>query len=305
MNEPHPTRPSAMNAKPLSRSLALALALGLSLAPSGLIRAATTIDPANPYAYAANAGWIHCRGDTNNGAVIGEYVCSGYLWAANLGWIHLGSGNPANGIQYQNNSSADYGVNHDGLGNLRGYAWGANIGWISFENTGAPKVDLWTGRLSGYVWSANCGWISLSNAIAQVRTLAIRPGADSDGDGIPDAWELSYTNNLSAFSASSDSDGDGVSDLGEYVAGTHPLDAADFLRITSFVRGLLGDPTRLDMQWSSKPSRFYAIQRSLKLASDPFTDMAVFPWPGINNAAWLDAATNAFYRVRAFRPLTP
>ena len=37
----------------------------------------------------------------------------------------LGSGAPANGIQYQNNSAGDFGVNRDGLGNLRGHAWGA------------------------------------------------------------------------------------------------------------------------------------------------------------------------------------
>src|SRR6476661_8052620 len=128
--------------------------------------AATTIDAANKYAYGANLGWVDWRGDTNNGAVIGEYVCSGYIYSANVGWINLGSGAPANQIQYQNNSAADFGVNTDPFGNLRGYAYGANIGWINFENTGAPKVDLFTGKFSGYIYSANCGWISLSNAFA-------------------------------------------------------------------------------------------------------------------------------------------
>ncbi|MEY2429594.1 MAG: hypothetical protein QOJ40_2479, partial [Verrucomicrobiota bacterium] len=108
-------------------------------------QAATTIDPVNEYAYGANIGWMDWRGDTNNGAVIGEYVCSGYIYAANVGWINLGSGSPTNGIYYHNVSGNDFGVNQDGLGNLRGYAYGANIGWINFENTGAPKVDLRSG----------------------------------------------------------------------------------------------------------------------------------------------------------------
>ena len=64
--------------------------------------ATTTIDAANHYAYGANFGWMDWRGDTNNGAVIGEYVCSGYLYSANVGWINLGSGSPPNGIYYQN-----------------------------------------------------------------------------------------------------------------------------------------------------------------------------------------------------------
>jgi len=128
--------------------------LGL-LAALARLPAATTIDAANRYAYAAN-----------------------------VGWLDLGNGAPANQIQYQNNSAADFGVNQDGLGNLRGYAYGANIGWISFENTGAAKVDLLTGRFTGSAWSANCGWISLSNALAYVQTDTIQKGALAP-DGLP------------------------------------------------------------------------------------------------------------------------
>jgi len=128
--------------------------LGL-LAALARLPAATTIDAANRYAYAAN-----------------------------VGWLDLGNGAPANQIQYQNNSAADFGVNQDGLGNLRGYACGANIGWISFENTGAAKVDLLTGRFTGSAWSANCGWISLSNALAYVQTDTIQKGALAP-DGLP------------------------------------------------------------------------------------------------------------------------
>src|SRR5688572_11626374 len=82
--------------------------------------AAPTINATNKWSYGANIGWVDWRGDTNNGAVIGESVCAGYLYAANVGWIHLGSGAPTNGIQYQNLAAGDFGVNHDGLGNLRG-----------------------------------------------------------------------------------------------------------------------------------------------------------------------------------------
>jgi hypothetical protein len=119
---------------------ALALVSAFSLQPLALVLAATTVDSANQYAWGANVGWMDGRGDVANGAVIGEYVCAGYLYAANLGWISLGDGSPASGVQYQNASAGDYGVNRDSLGNLRGYAWGANIGWVAFESTGAPMV---------------------------------------------------------------------------------------------------------------------------------------------------------------------
>src|SRR6476646_6152789 len=71
--------------------------------------AASSINVTNKYAYGANVGWIDARVNTNAGAVIGEFVCSGYLYGANVGWIHLGSNAPANGIQYQNSSAIDYG----------------------------------------------------------------------------------------------------------------------------------------------------------------------------------------------------
>src|SRR5688572_4683280 len=151
--------------------------LFLALAAVTSAGAATTINAVNHFGYGANIGWMDWRGDVANGAVIGEYICTGSIYAANVGWISLGSGTPTNGIRYQNNSASDYGVNHDGAGNLRGYAYGANIGWITFTNRDAgggtyegPKVDLITGRMSGFLWSANCGWISLSNAFAFVQT---------------------------------------------------------------------------------------------------------------------------------------
>ena len=153
-------------------TLLLALASLLNTAS-----AATTINSANKFAYGANIGWMDWRGDVASGAVIGEFVCSGFIYSANVGWIHLGDGTPGNGIRYQNLSAGDFGVNHDGAGTLSGFAYGANIGWIHFTNSYAgggsfdgPQVDLRTGKLSGFVWSANCGWISLRDAFAFVQT---------------------------------------------------------------------------------------------------------------------------------------
>jgi hypothetical protein len=275
---------------------------------------ATTINSTNRFAYGANIGWLDWRGDTNNGAVIGEYVCSGHIYAANAGWIDLGGGFPADGIRYQNNTSSDFGVNHDGTGNLSGYAWGANIGWIIFTNgtatgllavTNQPRVDLKTGKLSGYVYSANCGWIGLSNAFAHVQTQSIQPGADTDTDGIADAWELTYAGSLRVFDAGSDSDGDGVSDRNEYLADTSPLDPDDFLRITEITRGIFG-PTYVTLLWTSKPTRCYAVQQRPDLdIGSSWMDKIAIPFPGASNVGFDDFSDKHFYRIRAFKPLLP
>lgn len=263
----------------------------------------STIDATNQFSYGANIGWIGWRGDIVNGAVIGEYICTGSLYSANVGWISLGSGTPANGIQYKNNSTADFGVNHDGLGNLRGFAYSANVGWINFETNGAPTVDLITGKLSGYIYSANCGWISLSNAFAYVQTDTIQQGALAP-NGLPIAWLLS-TFGTTNVNANADADGDGMSNAQEYLAGTDPNSINSSLKITAVTRGV-PTPTSTTVNWTSVNTRFYYVQERTSLTSGAWVDYAGVPTLGWNSASFADPnLTNDFFRVRAYRPLMP
>src|SRR5271155_601741 len=150
----------------------------LILHPSSFVVAATTIDTNNAYAYGANIGWVNAFADGTNGAVMGQFYCSGYIYSANVGWICLGASNgPVNGYSYSNIASNDWGVNNVGGGQLAGMAYGANIGWITFEQTyGLPTVNLLNGQLTGYAYSANVGWISLSNSFAVLQTDTLSPG---------------------------------------------------------------------------------------------------------------------------------
>jgi hypothetical protein len=275
----------------------------LALAALSPARGATTIDTTNRYAYAANLGWVDWAADTNHGAVIGEYICSGNLYAANVGWISLGSGSPVNQIQYQNNSATDFGVNQDGLGNLRGYAFGANIGWINFESTGAPKVNLANGQFSGCVWSANCGWISLSNATAFVQTDSIRQGVLAP-DGLPIAWLLQNfgTTNVNA---NADPDRDGQSNLQEYLAGTDPNNAASVFKINYLNRNVPSH-NYTELGWNSVESRCYAVETAPNLTGGSWTNFFNTPIVGLSSLGFTDLdPTNQLYRVRAYRPLTP
>ena len=269
--------------------------------------AATTINAVNHFAYAANLGWIDARGDVTSGGVIGQYVCSGYLYSANVGWINLGGGAPTNGIYYQNLSAGDFGVNQDGLGNLRGYAYGANIGWINFENTGAAKVDLNTGKFTGYAYSANCGWISLSNASAFVQTDTIAAGADTDGDGIADAWEYQKFGNLTTANATSNFDGDPATDLQEYLADTNPNDPTSYLRITAFNTAPNGSTNALT--WTSALTRLYHVHESLSLSAPVWYDSSlglITPDGATTTRNATDTNTAIrFYRVQAVLPLSP
>lgn len=271
--------------------------------------AATTTDPANHYSYGANFGWADWHGTAangaNNGAVIGEYVCSGYIYSANAGWINLGSGSPANGIYYQNLSANDFGVNQDGLGNLRGYAYAANIGWINFENTGAPTVDMLTGKMSGYVWSANCGWMSLSNAYAYVQTDTISPGVLAP-DGLPSAWLLTYfgTTNVNA---DADPTGKGMTIGQDYLAGTDPNEAGSVLTITG--ASFSSDGSTGTLTWNSVPTRYYYVEETLSLDPADWVENGVgliAPTGSSTTSSITDTnAQDRFYRIQAVRPLIP
>ncbi|MDB6066670.1 MAG: hypothetical protein JWR26_2878 [Pedosphaera sp.] len=298
------SRDANRGSRRLAAKLITGLMLGLGLMSP--VRAGSTIDPIHRYAYGANVGWIDWRGDTTNGAVLGEYVCSGYLYSANVGWINLGSGSPANQIRYQNLPGTDFGVNHDGAGNLSGYAYGANIGWIQFETNGAPKIDLLTGRLSGSVYGANVGWISLNNAYAFVQTDTLSPGI-LDVNGLPIAWELSNFG-VTGIDPNADPDGDGMSNRQEYVAGSNPLAGASGLRITSIKYDL--NHGTVGLTWTSVPTRCYYIEQLPDLNSSNWTDGGIgqiAPDPGATTSRIVFAAgpTQHFYRVRSVLPLSP
>lgn len=265
--------------------------------------AQTTINTSNKYSYAANLGWMDWRGDGTNGAVVSAYVCSGSIYSANVGWINLGSGAPANGIQYQNNSATDFGVNLSNTGKLRGFAYGANIGWINFENLGDPHINLLNGKFGGSVFSANCGWISLSTLFSYVQTDTMQPGVDTDGDGLPDAWELTQYGNL-AGGAGADTDGDGQNSLEEYLAGTNPNNPASVLAITSHTTS---GGTLTTLTWRSEPNRNYFIEQSMDLNSWLDSGLGNIPpaGPTTTEAFTHPYSSKRFFRVRAVNPLAP
>lgn len=273
-----------------------------------VLRADSAIHPTNSYAWAGNAGWVNFRADGINGVVIGEYVCSGYAYAGNFGWIHFGDGAPANGINYQNNSASDFGVNHDGVGNLSGYAYGANIGWVNFgwastNDANRPRFDLATGQFSGFAYSANVGWLNLGSGY--LVTNSVRT-TDADGDGIADEWEMQHFGNLTTTTPSSDADGDGSSDLQEYLAATDPLNLASSFRVQS--QAFTASLTQATIQFSTNATRRYRIMISPDLLMWSDSELGEFaPDSGLSTTRVITfpSGPQKFFRVIASKPLQP
>ena len=274
------------------------LAAAVLVTAAGPARAGSTIDPTTRHGYGANIGWTDWQYDTAapDGVTVENYLLHGKIYAANVGWIDTGNGTPAGGVQYSQ-TGGEWGVNHDGAGNLSGYAYGANIGWIFFDASIAspPRVDLGTGKMTGYAYGANVGWIGLDGI-----TTSFGPGTDSDGDGIADSWEYEMLAaaglpaNLGTLGAG-DSDGDGTSDADEFEADTDPFEAGEVLRITDFVL----TSGAVALQWTHSPRRLYQVKSSPDLLT--WTDEGA---PTLLDAASVatGAATKKFFKVEASLP---
>lgn len=195
------------------------------LAVTFLVSASTNINSTTSSSYGANIGWMNWQGDGANGAIVGDYVLGGFVWGANVGWINLGSYNPANHVQYRNDSATDFGVNVTKIdattAKLRGFAYGANIGWINFEDSGNPTLDFTTRQLHGYAYGANVGWINLGEQGVTLAADNIDPGIDTDGNMLPDAWEQINFGGL-GVDPNADPDADGLTNKQELAQGTDP-----------------------------------------------------------------------------------
>jgi hypothetical protein len=95
------------------------------------------------------------------------------------------------------------------------------------------------------------------------------PNADSDGDGIPDAWMTKHFLHTTGLvgdlsRADDDPDGDGMSNWKEWRTGTVPTNAASCLAMS----GLARNPSvasQFVVSWRSETNMFYTLQAGTNL----------------------------------------
>ncbi len=146
---------------------------------------------------------------------------------------------------------------------------------VLLMNTAAPPLASFTGGL--FSWTAPsilagttqqvvfCAddQRGATNSIVTNRTQMVVP-FDSDGDEMDDGWEWDYFQTL-AFAPDADPDEDGADNLHEYIAGTHPSDAASRFTVAAQDTGSAAFRIRVD----AVNGRQYTIQFSDVFPTEP------------------------------------
>jgi len=140
---------------------------------------------------------------------------------------------------------------------------------------------------------------------AQSTRLDLTLGEDSDGDGLPDAWERALTANtggnlaLTDVQPDADTDEDGLTNLQEYLAGTYAFDPQDGFRLNI----VAAQDGRLVLEFMAIRGRTYTLYGSADLEN--WTPLAFRIADGGSSAAWFNSysATNVrLLRVEANVP---
>ncbi len=123
--------------------------------------------------------------------------------------------------------------------------------------------------------------------------------SDSDGDGMPDEWELAHGLDPDVPDGNEDADGDGWSNRAEYLAGTHPLSAESFLRISMIQSEegfIVAVPSVLD--------RIYRLCSSENLEPGSWIVESVLPGSGgvISFFPLESDSLSRFYRIEVRKP---
>jgi hypothetical protein len=185
---------------------------------------------------------------------------------------------------------------------------------FSIMATGAPPLNYrwlrngvnWLSNAEPTLIITNCQSngtfrVVVANTAGSVNgnSAALTVLPDSDGDGLPDAWETNHFGNLTAVNGTADSDGDGMINRDEFSAGTNPTNALSVLKIT------LTTTNQGVLQFVAQTNLGYTVQYRTNVHSafwNSLTNMGISPQV---RTMLLNAPNPPLESERYYRVVTP
>jgi hypothetical protein len=173
-------------------------------------------------------------------------------------------------------------------GNKAPWPPGANGGGLSLQRINA----------AAYASDPN-NWVAAMPTPGQAFA-----GADTDGDGLPDWWEVANGTNPLIPDADADPDGDGFTNLQEYLAGTDPQNKNDALRLTATITRAQ-DTLTLALGFQAISNRTYTILATDSLGVSVWTNFLSLPASSTNRWTTIPLTTSPGFSPRFFRLAIP
>jgi hypothetical protein len=150
----------------------------------------------------------------------------------------------------------------------------------------------------------SAGYWQDTNSATVSETWTVGPSGDTDGDGMPDAYEAQFPLALDGndpLDADEDYDGDGLTNLEEYLAGTNPEAAASRLWLQT-----LPGASGLAFTFEAVSNKSYTVQYRTSLSTGSWLHFSNFTTAPTNRLIEITNTTGdpiRFYRVDT--PLVP
>jgi subtilisin-like proprotein convertase family protein len=171
-------------------------------------------------------------------------------------------------------------------------------GWHKSADGRGHSLVVRTESAPESAWNHGSNWLASACVLGSPGRPEPAQPCDTDGDGLPDWWELDHGTNLALFAVGGDADGDGVPDAVELGLGTDPADPLLPPRIAGLRLDAGGAAATLLFQ--ARSNRSYIVEMSALPGLGAwvgFTNVPALPsnrWEAVSPPL---ATSNLFFRL--------